>query len=244
MRHSTVTSMDSLLEKNNFPADCPICGRREAHVYLRAYTPKRGDLWTWCSSCQSFEHASIIPPSDWKNDDFIDYHHLSALPQYLEFQKDSIDSYMTKNYKGLDSDLCIGCIRNEDFSNTACPSCRRKDITVRLEGHTLILKCKSCGYEVTGASFYSPCKRDTNLYHLLIHNTHLPAEVIVKLSRQHHSGVLDIKKQIKAREKLNPGLRLNEIMNVSLYLDDKAISYDVFPFIRYSKYYKCGHFVR
>lgn len=30
MWHSTVTSMDSLLEKNNFPTDCPICGRREA----------------------------------------------------------------------------------------------------------------------------------------------------------------------------------------------------------------------
>lgn len=106
------------------------------------------------------------------------------------------------------------------------------------------MKCKSCGYEVTGASFYSPCERDTNLYHLLIHNTHLPAEVVVMLSRQLHAGALDIKKQIEARERLTPGLRLNEIMNVSLYLDEKAISYDVFPLIRYSKYYECGHFVR
>lgn len=137
---------------------------------------------------------------------------LHAIPDLLEEQKDAIDAYMTQNYRGLDSDLCACCIRNADLSSLVCTQCHGKDTKAFLEGHSLVLECQSCGYRVVGASFYSPCEQDRKPYYLWIREDRIPAAVLVKLGSMLHIGVLEMKRQIENREKLNRSLSLKEIM--------------------------------
>ena len=240
MWHSSDISMESLLDTCEFPAVCPVCGHRGGHIYLRADRPRRGGLWIWCSACRSFEHASIIPPSYWANDALIESFQLHAIPDLLEEQKDAIDAYMTQNYRGLDSDLCACCIRNADLSSLVCTQCHGKDTKAFLEGHSLVLECQSCGYRVVGASFYSPCEQDRKPYYLWIREDRIPAAVLVKLGSMLHIRILEMKRQIENREKLNRSLSLKEIMEASRFLKEEGISHDILPAIRYSRYYECG----
>ena len=148
---------------------------------------------------------------------------LHAIPDLLEEQKDAIDAYMTQNYRGLDSDLCACCIRNADLSSLACTQCHGKDTKAFLEGHSLVLECQSCGCRVVGASFYSPCEQDRKPYCLWIREDRIPASVLVKLGSMLHIGVLEMKRQIENREKLNRSLSLKEIMEASRFLKEEGM---------------------
>lgn len=53
-------------------------------------------------------------------------------------------------------------------------------------------------------------------------------------------SVLEMKRQIENREKLNRSLSLKEIMEASRFLKEEGISHDILPAIRYSRYYECG----
>ena len=80
----------------NFPAECPVCGRKAAHLYAHIYDAKtrKGGLWVWCSDCKSFSHGSIKVPDFWKNCPIIELEKLCAVPIYLEEMKESIDAYV------------------------------------------------------------------------------------------------------------------------------------------------------
>ena len=121
--HSAPKDLGFFLENHTFPSVCPFCGRSGIHLYLRAYSEKRGALWIWCSSCGIFEHTAIIPPSYWENDAIVEGEHLTAVPDYLETRKEEIDQYISEHYRGLDNDLCASCIRRTDFSHLKCPQC-------------------------------------------------------------------------------------------------------------------------
>jgi hypothetical protein len=45
-------------------AACPACGAPTFRRYVRAYEHGRAGLWTWCSTCFAYEHASGSVPAD------------------------------------------------------------------------------------------------------------------------------------------------------------------------------------
>ena len=100
MWRDAVSPMENLIDCREFPAVCPICGEKGAHLYLRAWSAREG-LWIWCSFCRTLEHPAILPPSGWIDDCLIDPQRLSAVPDCLEMQKEAIDSFITANYRGL-----------------------------------------------------------------------------------------------------------------------------------------------
>lgn len=86
----------SELEKGErSPMVCPVCEKREAHVYMHIHNDKTrmGGLWIWCSDCRSFLHGSVCVPGYWKNCPVIQPEKLTALPEYLETLKDNIDAH-------------------------------------------------------------------------------------------------------------------------------------------------------
>ena len=240
--HDNVQNLEVLLEYSSFPAICPECGQREAHVYIRRYQ-NRGSLWIWCSHCCVFEHASVAPPSDWLNDEIVDCRRLTALPDYLEKEKEKIDCYMSENFHGLDFDYCSGCMRCPDFfldeSKLTCTQCKSARLTVKLEGHCILVNCPVCGYEVIGASFYAPCEADCKEYRVLIEDTLMESKKLVKLGAALSMNVLEVKKRIEANEILPVSFSLKEIMKLALFLKEQHISFQVLPQLRYSKFQIC-----
>lgn len=72
---------------------CPICGVRSLHRYYSVGPPlrlaqrgfvSRGGLWEWCSSCGSYEHASVLVPDWWENDLVVDETILTTEPDELQ----------------------------------------------------------------------------------------------------------------------------------------------------------------
>ncbi len=45
--------------KGCFPVVCPICGKKEGHLYFHRNMEgdERGSMWVWCSACYHFSHA-------------------------------------------------------------------------------------------------------------------------------------------------------------------------------------------
>ena len=83
--------------KEAFPVICPICGKKECHIYMHRHGDgQRGGLWIWCSSCRYTSHSSYRIPSWWKNLERIDESKLVSLPDYLEENKINIDKWVNK----------------------------------------------------------------------------------------------------------------------------------------------------
>lgn len=230
--------LDILLESREFPAICPNCHKKEAHTYIQAYS-QRGAFWAWCSHCNVFEHAAIIAPSYWKNDTFIDANRLCALPDYLETQKEKIDIYLTENYKGMDFDYCNGCMRHPDIYRAICPRCHAKNAKAQLEGHSLVVTCGQCNYEVVGSSFFAPCEKDRTSYNLLIENQSLLPAQIVMLSSRLHWNSLTVKEYIEKSQLMQINFLLNEIMELKNLLDKENIRYEIQPPVQYSQWNLC-----
>lgn len=78
-----------------FPAICPVCNKKGAHIYMHVYNNKtrRGGSWSWCSECNSFSHCSMHVPEFWRNCPKIKLEKLSAVPTYLEEIKDELDEH-------------------------------------------------------------------------------------------------------------------------------------------------------
>lgn len=232
-------NLDEILENEEFPAICPFCHHREAHLYLRGDTqrPYRGGMWLWCSNCGASEHGSIQMPSYWENDSFTDPEKLTT--SYLEHHKHKIDSYINENYKGLNYDPCASCIRFQDFSDALCPNCRSKGAVIRLEGHTLIAKCPNCGYEVAGASFYAPCEKDNRTYHIKINSKNLPAPQILSISRTLHLNAQTTSQTITSGLPLPTALHLGDLIKAEQLLNSHQIKYSTIPPHYYSNLHQC-----
>ena len=82
----------------SFPADCPVCGSADCHVYYHRYNEgtSRGGSWVWCSHCHRFSHFSCVVPQWWKNPIGIDRAQLAAIPDYLESKKEMIDYWLNE----------------------------------------------------------------------------------------------------------------------------------------------------
>lgn len=81
-----------------FPVMCPICGKRDGHLFLYKPNEKetRGGVWTWCSACHNSIHASFRIPEWWRNPPDIIFGNLAAIPDYLEDNKMYIDQWMNR----------------------------------------------------------------------------------------------------------------------------------------------------
>lgn len=84
--------------KESFPVKCPVCGKKEGHLYFHRYEKNgiRGGRWTWCSACKCSEHASGWAPQWWDNLETISFERLASMPDYLEENKDCIDEWVNK----------------------------------------------------------------------------------------------------------------------------------------------------
>lgn len=90
-----IMNIQNNIEKECFPAECPVCGKRAGHLYFHRHRTgyERGGVWTWCSECCHSSHASCCVPEWWDNPEFIDFGKLTALPDYLEGNKVHIDKW-------------------------------------------------------------------------------------------------------------------------------------------------------
>lgn len=80
-----------------FPAICPVCSKREAHLYMHKENGKNiGGLWVWCSSCKNYIHATYQIPQWWENNLEIKESELAPSPQYLEQNKRIVDAWVKK----------------------------------------------------------------------------------------------------------------------------------------------------
>ena len=73
----------------SFPAICPICGEKQAHLYFYRYAENtnKGGGWVWCSKCKHYAHFLIKIPEYWENFSKIKFEKLAAYPDYIEKKK-------------------------------------------------------------------------------------------------------------------------------------------------------------
>lgn len=84
-------------EKEQFPVLCPICGKREGHLYFHRYNNESvGGMWAWCSACRHSMHTRFKLPEWWENLEIINFQELTSYPDYLERNKGVIDEWMNK----------------------------------------------------------------------------------------------------------------------------------------------------
>lgn len=83
-------------DKKSFPAVCPICKKREGHLYFHRNrkNDERGSMWVWCSACQHSAHTMFRVPEWWNDLDGIDIEKLTNYPDYLEENKVCIDEWI------------------------------------------------------------------------------------------------------------------------------------------------------
>lgn len=83
--------------KECFPVVCPICGKKEGHLYFHRYKEEElGGVWIWCSACYHSAHARYQLPKWWKNSEEIISEKLASHPDYLEDNKRFIDEWVNK----------------------------------------------------------------------------------------------------------------------------------------------------
>ena len=84
--------------KGYFPVDCPICEKKEGHIYFHRNKEddQCGGMQTWCSACYHTAHATCRLPRWWKNPEKISTKKLTSYPGYLEENKNYIDEWVNK----------------------------------------------------------------------------------------------------------------------------------------------------
>ena len=95
-RMMDILDKDEIETRECFPTVCPVCGKKEAHIYAHRFKEgeDRGGEWAWCSACRNCVHVSVRLPKWWKNSDLIDFNKLSSIPDYLEDNKICIDAWI------------------------------------------------------------------------------------------------------------------------------------------------------
>ena len=84
--------------KGCFPVVCPICGKKEGHLYFHRNMEgdERGSMGVWCSACYHFSHAMYRLPKWWQNSKKINFEKLTSFPNYLEENKVCIDQWINE----------------------------------------------------------------------------------------------------------------------------------------------------
>jgi len=78
----------------SFPAVCPLCQNKNAHLYMHRHDAKHGGIWMWCSSCNSYAHMSGIIPAWWRNPSFVEESALDSEPVFLDNISALIDPWV------------------------------------------------------------------------------------------------------------------------------------------------------
>lgn len=87
-------------EEITFPALCPVCEKKESHLYMHKENAENiGGLWVWCSHCKYYIHASYKIPQWWNNSLEINETKLSPNPQYLEENKQLVDTWVEQLFE-------------------------------------------------------------------------------------------------------------------------------------------------
>ena len=78
------------------PAECPVCGERDAHLLMHSQRPefKLGTIWAWCGTCRSYAHASCHVPVWWENAGFLELGELCSDPDYPSRFTSEIDEWV------------------------------------------------------------------------------------------------------------------------------------------------------
>lgn len=97
--------------KATFPACCPICQQKAAHIYMHRHDTMHGGVWLWCSSCHSYAHMSGIIPDWWKNPTYTDENMLDSEPEYLDNIAALIDPWVNSILPASDT---------KDSKNSVC----------------------------------------------------------------------------------------------------------------------------
>lgn len=89
--------------KVRFPVICPVCGKREGHIFFNRdkKNSERGGMWVWCSVCHHSVHATFRIPEWWSNLELINIDKLTSYPDYLEENKACIDKWVNKLFVDL-----------------------------------------------------------------------------------------------------------------------------------------------
>lgn len=90
-------------KKTTFPAYCPICQQKAAHIYMHRHDAMHGGIWLWCSFCHSCAHMSGIIPDWWKNPEQVDENMLDGEPEYLDHIAAFIDSWVNSILSASDA---------------------------------------------------------------------------------------------------------------------------------------------
>ncbi len=83
----------------DYPLECPRCKEKMLNFYIWRWdekNPHRGGIWIWCSKCNSYYHATIRVPEWWENCSEIDTSQLTAIPKYLEENKEIVRTHLNK----------------------------------------------------------------------------------------------------------------------------------------------------
>ena len=85
-------------DRQSVPAVCPVCGKKEGHLYFHRYEEGKepGGMWVWCSACHHSAHARYRVPEWWINLGEISFEKLAAIPFYLEENKSHIDQWVNR----------------------------------------------------------------------------------------------------------------------------------------------------
>lgn len=94
---------DKVEEMETLPLECPICGKKEAHIYMYRFKDyNKGTIWAWCSACKATAHARMLLPIWWENSDALDNRLLGVHPDMLEEKKNFVDEYVNMLIKAND----------------------------------------------------------------------------------------------------------------------------------------------
>ncbi len=99
---------DKVKKKETLPLYCPMCGKKEAHIYMYRFEYySRGTIWAWCSACKATAHGRMMLPIWWENSETLDNSLLGVHPDLLEEKKEFVDKYVNMLIKGEHLDKTI-----------------------------------------------------------------------------------------------------------------------------------------
>lgn len=129
-------------------------------------------------------------------------------------------------------DKCAGCVRlNPDmkYHIETCENCNNETFEVYLDGHTLVHKCKNCGYGVVGASFFGNCETLDDIFEFIINFSKADNTIISKFCSQYSVNSVKMLTAIREGKVVRIRCYLNEVIAVENFLQGIGIDYAITP---------------
>ena len=214
-----------------FPDVCPICGKRDAHIFMHrfseyvgekwaAYVENRGGKWVWCGNCHSFCHMSGEISAWWHNLVTVDEGKLTVEPDYLNEKSAELDQWVN----GVIADVIS---RGGNLGDESCEKCGGVMRPIR-ESAAAGKTCYKCGWGWV-TSCLDPLISDSTVYNLKIRNIEAPTiDELRVLSSVMDGNYLNIKKQIEQGSVAISG-NARETKVTAELLRRKGIAFEISP---------------